>query len=147
MENLTRELILKEQPGQRLDSWISEHVLTVPPLYCYSDIGGEVNIDYGSDGHKERIAVRDRAMADNLPNYSTQIADAWKIVEEFNSRGWPFFLEIAGDGRVKAGSGTRAANEIVYEEPEYSPTVPEAICKTALLLMVEREKEKEGNLR
>lgn len=134
MRNLTREMILAETPGQRLNQWIAENVLTVPPLYCYQDLGAEVgSLDYGPRGHEDRIAVRDVAMAQNLPNYSTEISDAWKIVEELNSRGRSFFLEIDVEGRVRAGTGARAVGEVVFEDPDYSPTVPEAICKAALL--------------
>jgi hypothetical protein len=137
MENLTAQMIAKETPGVRLDSWIHENVMTVPPLFAYTEVGGPT-VNY-PEGHEARIAISDRALADEAPKYSTDIANAWKIVETMNSRGWPFCIRLNKDGRVMAETGSVECNSSsFFNDGQYYETVPEAICKAALLGMIQK---------
>jgi hypothetical protein len=141
MEQLTPDMIAGELPGVRLNSWVHENVMTVPPLFAYTKIGGPT-IDYFPEGHQERIAISDRVMAEEVPNYSTDIAAAWKVVETINSRGWPFCIQLKADGRVIAESSTMECNSSdFFNDGMFFATIPEAICKAALLAMNRQEGE------
>jgi hypothetical protein len=138
MERLTAEMIARENPGVRLDSWVHENIMTVPPLFAYTEVGGPA-VDYFPEGHRKRIAVSDRVLAGEVPNYSTDIATAWKVVESVNSQGWPFCIRLNKDGRVIAESGSADCNSSsFFNDGEYYSTVPEAICKAALLGMIKK---------
>ncbi|MGE5582771.1 MAG: BC1872 family protein [Bacillota bacterium] len=143
MEYLTPEMIENEPPGVRLDSWVNENVMIVPPLFVYTEVGEET-VDYYPQGHRERIAVHDRAMANEVPKYSTDIAAAWKVVETINGRGWPFSIRLREDGRVITECGSNKCNSgVFYHDGAYYSTVPESICKAALLGMLD-EANKSG---
>ena len=140
LEHLKAEMIIDEGPGIRLDSWVHENVMTVPPLFAYTDLAGP-NISYFPEGHQQRIAISDRVLAEQVPAYSTDIASAWKVVETINSRGWQFCIRMDKDGRVVAESGPQNCNSSnFFNGGEYFETVPEAICKAVLLGMIEQEK-------
>jgi hypothetical protein len=137
MKHLKQQMIAQEPPGVRLDAWVQENVMTVPPLFAYTQIGG-ARVDYpeGHRVHGAQIAVSDRALAEKVPNYSTDIANAWKIVETMNSRGWPFCIRLSREGKVIAETGRADCNAgSFYDDGNCYETVPEAICKAALLGM------------
>ena len=137
MQHLTRDEIIHEMPGRRLDTWVAENVISVPPLYVYTDVNTQNRPVY-PQGHKEGTAISDCAMAEHTPNFSTDIADAWKIVETLNSRGWPFYIELDRQGKITAGSGSSDPEfQTRYQDGENFTSVPEAICKAALLLAVD----------
>lgn len=129
MKQLTAEEIQNEIPGANLDQWLAGRVMTIPRLYAYRQLSGTGGYfaEFG-----EELAVRDHAMSEATPHYSTDIADAWKVVEELNTRGLPFRLELDAGGRVRAGFGSEDG-QVEYQEVECICTVPEAICKAALL--------------
>jgi hypothetical protein len=54
----------------------------------------------------------------NVPNYSTDIRDAWRLVEKFNIIVWPL-----GTGTYKALKGKAKG---------YAKSAPLAICRAAL---------------
>ncbi len=139
MEHLTVEMIMNETPGVRLNSWIHENIMITPPLFAYTERGG-AEISYFPGGHHQRIAVSDRALAEKVPGYSTDIAEAWKVVETINSRGWQFCIRLNRDGRVIAESGPENCNSSnFFNDHQYFETVPEAICKVALLGILETQ--------
>lgn len=129
MNSLTLEQVQKEVPGRTLDEWLANRVMTVPRLYVYRQMSqpGSYFVEFGDE-----LAVRDHALSEKTPAYSTNIADAWKVVEELNSRGMPFRLELDTGGVVRAGFGASEVG-LDYQEVECICTVPEAICKAALL--------------
>jgi hypothetical protein len=140
MEHLTEDMITEEIPGVRLDSWVHENIMIVPPLFAYTEISGP-DISYFPEGHKEEIAISDRALAEKVPGYSTDIASAWKVVETVNSRGWQFCLRLNRNGRVIAECGPENCNSSnFFNDDQYFETVPEAICKAVLLGMLEEMK-------
>jgi hypothetical protein len=140
LEHLTAEMIIEEIPGVRLDSWVQENVMIVPPLFAYTDLAGP-HISYFPEGHQQGIAISDWVLAERVPGYSTDIASAWKVVETINSRGWQFCIRMDKDGRVVAESGPQDCNfSNFFNDGDFFETVPEAICKAALLGIVEQEK-------
>lgn len=64
------------------------------------------------------------------------------MVEELNSRGLSFSLELDSMGRIhaKGGQGGLDCAGAVFDDRGFLCTVPEAICKTALLLVLENRK-------
>lgn len=104
---LTREIVLAEPPGKRLDSWIAEKVMG----WSWGIIG------------------------DLIPAYSTDIAAAWEVVEKMFEYGgceigcygsksggkWFEVVVITTNGEVKVTAHT----------------AHEAICKAALLAVLE----------
>lgn len=143
MEDLTREIIMGEVPGSKLDRWVAEGIMTIPQLYAYTHCTGDIQ-SYFWNEYAEEIAIRDHALSVELPKYSTDIAEAWKVVEELNSRGLAFGLKLDEMGGVQAEGGPVGSEYpgAVFEDQEYLCTVPEAICKTALLLMLESRNER-----
>lgn len=137
MEDLTREMVMAEVPGPQLDHWVAENIMTIPQLYAYTHCAGE-NQAYYWKPDEEDAAIRDRALSVRLPNYSTDIAEAWKVIEELNSRGLSFNLKLDAKGgiRVEGGPDGLERSKAVFDDREYLCTVPEAICKTALLMML-----------
>ncbi len=127
-----------EVPGSKLDHWVAENIMTIPQLYAYTHSAGDNKIYFWSED-EEDVAIRDHALSVGLPNYSTDIAEAWKVVEELNSRGLSFSLELDSMGKVHAKGGQVGldCSGAVFDDQEYLCTVPEAICKTALLLVLE----------
>jgi hypothetical protein len=141
LQRLTREEIFNESPGQRLDAWVAENVIAVPPLYVYTENNASNRPVY-ANGHKEGVAISDQAMAERTPNYSTDITAAWKVVETLNSRGWPFFIEVDRQGKITAGSVSTNPEFITsYHDTESFSSVSEAICKAALLLAVDAKEQ------
>jgi|GEM_PF-3264926 len=119
-EQLTRDDILAMKPGRELDRQIGEHIF----------------------GFKNILNVADYWFIDDLntslPSYSTDIAAAWEVAEKM-SEEWPQF-SIA---RVDTGwcvmwgfDGYGWPNVTVATAPE---AIPEAICKAALLAVMEKE--------
>ncbi len=67
---------------------------------------------------------------DEPPAYSTSIAAAWQVVESLNTQGYKLHLS-QGDQESKAGFTLAVMNaEYITEK-----SVPEAICKAALLVV------------
>ncbi len=123
-----RETILGTVPGEALDQRIAAEIMTVQRLYLY-----QTPAEYGAlaDFVAAAPAVRDHALSERTPPYSSDLQDAWKIVEELNSRGWPFTVELDEMGRVTARTGPQGQVRVGGEDTDL--TVPEAICKAALL--------------
>lgn len=132
---------MNEVPGPQLDHWVAENIMTIPRLYAYTHTAGDEKIYFWSED-EEGLAIRDHALSIGLPNYSTDIADAWKVVEELNSRGLSFSLELDSMGgvHVQGGQAGLDCSGAVFDDRGYLCTVPEAICKTALLLVLENRK-------
>lgn len=147
MEDLTYEMIIGEIPGPKLDHWVAENIMTIPKLYAYTHTAGDNKIYFWSED-EEDLAIRDHALSVGLPNYSTDIAEAWKVIEELNSRGLSFSLELDSMGgvHVQGGQVGLDCSGAVFDDQGYLCTVPEAICKTALLLMLENRKAQDNIL-
>lgn len=81
----------------------------------------------------ERL-VGDWTMGRFTPTYSTDVADAWRVVEHFGARGWALHLkayrhvDVPPDMRHGAAFWSHAH----YTGTILAPTSPLAICRAAL---------------
>lgn len=109
-QDLTREMVLTEPAGTRMDLWVAQ-----------------------------------RIMGAGKPEYSTDIADAWNVVEEMQRRGRKLTLNDARTHpityEIQAGAGTQAFCAFSEEcgHPfafAFGDTVPHAICRAALLTTI-----------
>ncbi len=126
--------ILNEAPGAGLDQLVAERIMTVQQLYLYQS-PAEFGTIRTPGGEEADPALRDHVLSERTPQYSTHLEDAWRIVEELNSRGWPFVVMLDEKGQVTAWTGRQAEVHAGGEENDSQLTVPEAICKAALLAM------------
>lgn len=115
---MTRDEILSEPAGPRLDAWVAEHVMGWTPTGLAKDFNGV-------------------PFPEPIPNYSTDIAAAWEVVELVGG----FEIEQWGDVWEKKGTIIWAASfnlpdgkNIVHAT---AATAPLAICRAALLAMME----------
>ena len=99
-EKLIREQLLAEPAGRRMDYWVSQRVFDRWP---------------------------DSLTADMVPDYSTDIAAAWQVVEKLVSSGWGAFGWDGFDHghRWIVGFGNSRAE---------AATMPLAVCRAALLV-------------
>ncbi|MHB9144683.1 MAG: BC1872 family protein [Symbiobacteriia bacterium] len=123
MPELTRETILAMKPGRELDALV---VLKV--------FGRESRV---SDGERYFCG---KGLPPKVPNYSTDIADAWGLVRHSNAT----FLE--------KWTGQNGPVWVCRISPELSRTVrdaesaPEAICKAALIAVADLDEEDAGHV-
>ncbi len=112
---MTRDEILAMKPGRELDALVAERVL------------GYKVVDVLPQGITYMAGKRKRWIKN--PNYSTGVAAAWEAVEEMND--CLHLREHGEEGRWEANfcgyPGSRA----------HGATAPEAICKAALLAVME----------
>lgn len=122
INKLTREQILAMEPGRELDSLVAEKVM---------HIVAEQDEKFKMDGY--RVGKR---WYSYIPFYSTDISVvAWEVVEKMKSNNWNFVLsdDLYQDRWVAT----------FYWDPNQTPieaesnSAPEAICKAALLAVME----------
>jgi hypothetical protein len=157
---VTREEILEMKPGRELDALVSEimepkpvNTLTYRQLEeidrlkpnggtygCWSiespEGWWEINIDWAEACRSGYI--------EEIPEYcpskepSEEISASWEVVEKMREMTWQYSIKSVGKLNLavfvktivdEEGSKDRIANKI-------SPTVPEAICKAALLAVI-----------
>jgi hypothetical protein len=122
-------------PGRELDRQVAEQVMIVPRLYLYQTPAefGEIALPGAGEAPP---ALRDHDLSEQTPQYSTDINQAWKIVEELNSRGWEFQVRVDRLGKVTAATGPNGEYR-VGEDSVTQLTPAEAICKAALRALTE----------
>lgn len=133
--NLTREQILAEPPGPRLNAWVAEYVMgwTYGPDYV-EDLGP---VNGWSDANGNPVEI---------PLFSTDIEAAWIVVGKMKTAAvGPGFELLWGEEEPNdadkvwvAVFGARLAPEQFIVEA-YGPTAPLAICRCALLTTLPRE--------
>lgn len=125
-ETLTREMILAEPAGPRLDAWVRERVLGRPVVrqtalgheFCFTD-------EVGLMGRNP------------VPKYSLDIASAWVAVENLGRR----YMEVTVDtGSKSPNCHVRVWKTMFpkWEQCAAARTAPLAICRAALLAVLER---------
>ncbi len=129
------ETVSALSPGRELDRQVAEQVMTVPRLYLYQSPAEFGEIALPGTG-EARPALRDHDLSEQTPQYSTDINQAWKIVEELNSRGWEFQVRVDRFGNVTAATGPDGEYR-VGEDSDVQLTPSEAICKVALRAVTE----------
>jgi hypothetical protein len=122
---MTRDEILNMPAGREMD--IKIHV----------EIMGWMELDNSLRLSKSRIFNKPEVgtMYDyNVPNYSTDIAAAWQVVDEMWEKG--FFHELA---KARGGEIARIGNKEKDTGDVFAETAPLAICRAALLAMMEAD--------
>lgn len=130
---LTREIVLAEPPGKRLDSWIAEKVMGWRKK-TFPGGGGGFTAWVNEDGKVMRL-ISNSTMSETCYRCdyfrpSTDIAAAWEVVEKMSEQ-WPQYqlAKIEDGWSVMWGFDG-------YGWPEATgKTAPEAICKAALLAL------------
>lgn len=119
------QLVAKEQiqgmkAGRELDALVVEKVFNK-----------SITTTYGEDS----VHTLDRLKVGYLiQNYSTDIAAAWEVVEKLKEKGISIYVKAFLDTYcVEAHSVGSSINKILAD------TAPEAICKAALLAILEVE--------
>lgn len=106
--------------GRELDALVAEHVMKWTFVKA---VTADSSIGTAPDGQRKQV-----------PNYSTEIKDAWAVVERLRITGW-FILIGDDDGPEWEVSFMRKANTLKCYMV-YSNDVRVAICKTALLAVL-----------
>lgn len=129
---MTRDDILKMQPGPEMDALVAEKVMGWLPHFR--------NTAFYVETENEGKVIDHHVCAVDMWRPSTSIADAWKVVDHLRELRqttggyWLSLQQIAGrDAKWRAGftfGGMAVRHVPVYAEG-YS--APEAICKAALL--------------
>ena len=94
----------------------------------------------GGYGIENVPAVGDETVAImNAPNYSTDIAAAWQVVEKMRERGWHFLLMVSHESGMAIASfylGPHDRSDLSATEEWQN--APRAICRAALKAMEAR---------
>jgi len=84
--------------------------------------------------------VADMLMDGTLENYSTDMGDAWKVVEKLEDLDWR--IDIINSRKKKAVLGMKMVDgaphtlNVLFDCPLEFETIPEGICKVALFTLV-----------
>lgn len=134
---MTSDEILNEPAGPRMDAWVTEYVMGVKPRdvrVCGSD---EIVTVYNAnksfiDGGWGKL---DLLRYGTPPNYSTDIAAAWEVVERMKKAGCTTKLSVyRGHGYWCEFSNQPP---LVCAGSEDDDSMPLAICRAALLTTLE----------
>lgn len=107
-------------PGRELDMLVAEKVMQWRCETLWSKLSGEYI------GKCENYG---RACAQHCPSYSTDIADAWEVVEKLQPR-WVVNISCLGDHLVTITGMKKDIEQKRFQSHEYS--APHAICLAAL---------------
>jgi len=113
---MNKETILNLKPGRDMDALIAEYVFK-----------------WGKDKiyHELKMVRPDLSY---LPHYSTSISSAWTVIEKLVNQGdFINIIPTADSYNIEYDYGREIFN---------AETVPEAICKVALLTMLDKEDAK-----
>lgn len=107
--------------GRELDAAVAEHVLGID-LYTVNphDGSNEYWIDAGSDGDIQAFRP--------LPRYSTDIAEAWRVLDTF-------------PGAIALMNAVNGQWQCVILLTATGMTAPEAICRAALLAVLRAKQD------
>jgi hypothetical protein len=127
---MTRDEILKLS-GHEIDAMIAKDVMGWLEIY-----------------HPDRW-INENDLAKELPHYSTDMSDAWDVVEKIKSWGEGWCPQIYWDDNdgLEPGDWVAEFNKYWKVENDYrhteavADTAPLAICQAALLAVIERTEE------
>ena len=110
---MNKEAILNLKPGRDMDALIAEYVFKWGKNKIY---------------HELKMVRHDLSY---LPYYSTSISSAWTIIEKLVEQGdYINIIPTADSYNIEYDHEREIIN---------AKTAPEAICKVALLIMLEKE--------
>jgi len=117
---MTREEIMRLS-GRELDAAVAEHVLGID-LYTVNphDGSNEYWIDAGGDGDIQAFRP--------LPRYSTDMAEAWRVLDTF-------------PGAIALMNAVNGQWQCVILLTATGMTAPEAICRAALLAVLRANRQ------
>lgn len=156
MSNLTKEQILSMPAGREMDAKIGRDVMGLDVRVSQSwqgDLtalgvpGQKVKFMGEFTAEREWVEEGDYFYVDGdgeshvLPNYSTDIAAAWQVVEKMQSEPLEYYFEINKTPSIpysKTGKShwhCELGGAFVFDE-----SAPLAICRAALLATMESDK-------
>lgn len=124
-----KERILSMPAGREIDALIAEYIMGFHIEEWRAEPEEELDFWYRSNSsmHREEEEV------ERVPNYSTLLFSAEKILKKFNY----WFLELNKDGRGISASFTSKEESTLIKG---CTSLPEAICKAALISLIENNK-------
>lgn len=127
-----KDRVLSMQTGRELDALIAEYVMGYHIEEWSSEPGEEIDYWYRSNTsmHREEEEV------ERVPNYSTVFFSAEKILTKFKS--WTIESDKEGHG-ISAVFSTKLTQNI-DSRINGCETIPEAICKAALIALIENNR-------
>lgn len=120
---MTRDEILKIPAGKKMDTLIAKHVFNHRVFMTFKDWESAGRPLYDQSGNNN-VFVAD--VGGNLPKFSSYIESAWGVLEKFN---WYHVTKPHARIMVELPDGISVLAE----------TVPLAICRAALLAVMDNE--------
>lgn len=133
----TREQILSEPAGPRLNRWVAQYVMGCYERKYLGKFGHHL-YDLVIPGDVSRIAyMSSEGCWLDCPKYSEDISEAWAVMDRIGARhGWA----IIHTTHSKHGTGWFVVDNGEYDFVTLSgaacETAPLAICRAALLLLI-----------
>jgi hypothetical protein len=125
MDKMTRDEILKMEAGPELDALIAEKVME----WTEWPISGDYVTLHGKTGHT----------IDTF-NPSSDISAAWEVVEKLQDTPTEYFFEICKTPVIWRQSGKPTHWHVeLGGQKAYADAAPLAICRAALLAVMEAE--------
>jgi hypothetical protein len=125
---MTREDILKMEAGREMNALVAERVMgwhfDIDPKYPEKKVWLDKNNNY----------ICNNSMWDY--QFSTNIADAWRVVEKLNSMDIDIILNIYVGGGYSCYLGKEIPNmagSMEIADNNHATSMPLAICRAALL--------------
>jgi hypothetical protein len=139
--NLTREQIINEPAGSRLDAWVAEHVFGVVPRIIRVQgsteyVACQTDNPFFQDGSADKPMLIAHAQP---REYSTDIAAAWSVVEKIRTGIQPRMVTLVqyhgtGCGGYCMIESCRSGEVLGKDRYTVSgDTMPLAICRAALV--------------
>lgn len=135
--NLTREQILNMPAGREMDTLVAKKVFGWD---VHSEILGGLEVYYTvhheplKDCPEELRAVTGQIIIKRVPDFSTDIAAAWEVVEKLGNMGYTINIQWKGKGRVYENTAEVSITSNIYTVGHGIGTAPIAICKAALMV-------------
>jgi hypothetical protein len=139
---MNREEILAMVPGRELDCIIAENVFNVKINKTISRLINEhVSMSISDVYGDENLEPIQDTTVKRIKDYSTDIAAAWEVVEKFD---YNYLWRWDGVTRYAMPNGMKweckfTEKGATSDNMGYGLTAPEAICKAALLAVMEVE--------
>lgn len=126
---MTKKEMMELRPGEELDELVAVRVMGFMAMMESQKMV--------VDGEEKEVFRMDAEGNPSLiPPYSTDMGEAWKVVEKLSEEGWKIQLRQVGDGfLVQLQRREEFGTEQVEVHGEFPRvfTAPEAIVKCALL--------------
>lgn len=121
----TKEQVLAEPAGRQMDAWVSVHVFGQECFQSKSVFGTDDFYIFNADASRV------------VPYYSTDIAAAWQVVEHMGAQSLPSLMQFPEvTPKWRCGFWNNSELGVHYT---YGETAPLAICRAALLAVLNSE--------